>query len=111
EPLLRRYIVEIVAGLAELNGAEDIALTTNGSRLESLAASLKAAGLKRVTVSLDSVDPEVFRMMNGGRGELSAVLAGIEAARKAGLPVKINTVVERGKNDHTLLDLVERFRG
>jgi cyclic pyranopterin phosphate synthase len=111
EPLLRRDIVDIVAGLSELQGGEDLALTTNGSRLEALAAPLKAAGLKRITVSLDSLDPEVFRAMNGGRGEIEAVLAGIEAARRAGLPVKINTVVERGKNDHTLLDLVERFRG
>jgi GTP 3',8-cyclase len=111
EPLLRRDIVDIVSGLAELTGADDIALTTNGSRLAALAAPLKAAGLKRVTVSLDSLDVDVFREMNGGRGELDAVLAGIEAARAAGLPVKLNTVVERGKNDHTVLDIVERFRG
>jgi len=111
EPLLRRDIVDIVAGLAELNGADDIAITTNGSRLSEHAAALKQAGLNRVTVSLDSLDPEVFRQMNGGRGELAAVLSGIDAARKAGLPVKLNTVVERGKNDHTLLDLVEHFRG
>jgi cyclic pyranopterin phosphate synthase len=62
-------------------------------------------------VSLDSLDEEVFREMNGGRGELATVLAGIDAARRAGFPIKINTVVERGKNDHTLLDLVDRFRG
>jgi cyclic pyranopterin phosphate synthase len=111
EPLLRRDIVAIVAGLAELKGAEDLALTTNGSRLAAQAAALKQAGLRRVTVSLDSVDPDVFEEMNGGRGELGAVLEGIEAARDVGLPIKINTVVERGKNDHTLLDLVERFRG
>jgi cyclic pyranopterin phosphate synthase len=111
EPLLRRDIVDIVSGLAELKGADDIALTTNGSRLATLAAPLAAAGLKRVTVSLDSLDPDVFREMNGGRGELASVLAGIEAARAAGLPIKLNTVVERGKNDHTVLDLVERFRG
>jgi cyclic pyranopterin phosphate synthase len=111
EPLLRRDIVEIVAGLAELHGVEDLAMTTNGSRLAEHAEALKAAGLKRLTVSLDSLDEEVFRAMNGGRGELSTVLAGIEAARKAGFPIKINTVVERGQNDHTLLDLVDRFRG
>jgi cyclic pyranopterin phosphate synthase len=111
EPLLRRDIVEIVAGLAELRGAEDLAITTNGSRLAEHAAALKAAGLKRVTVSLDSLDEEVFRQMNGGRGELAVVMDGIEAARAAGLPVKLNTVVERGKNDHTVLDLVEHFRG
>jgi cyclic pyranopterin phosphate synthase len=111
EPLLRRDIVEIVAGLAELNGADDLAITTNGSRLAEHAAALKQAGLQRITVSLDSLDEQVFREMNGGRGELASVLEGIEAARREGFPIKINTVVERGKNDHTVLDLVERFRG
>jgi cyclic pyranopterin phosphate synthase len=111
EPLLRRDIVEIVAGLAELRGADDLAITTNGSRLAEHAAELKQAGLKRITVSLDSLDENVFREMNGGRGELAVVLSGIEAARAHGFPIKLNTVVERGKNDHTMLDLVERFRG
>ena len=111
EPLLRRDIVEIVAGLTELHGAEDLAITTNGSRLAEHAADLKKAGLKRITVSLDSIDEQVFREMNGGRGELEVVLKGIEAARAEGFPIKLNTVVERGKNDHTVLDLVERFRG
>ncbi|HUQ53935.1 MAG TPA: GTP 3',8-cyclase MoaA [Gammaproteobacteria bacterium] len=111
EPLLRRDIVEIVAGLAELHGAEDLAITTNGSRLGEHAAALKQAGLKRITVSLDSLDAEVFKEMNGGRGELEVVLRGIEAARAEGFPIKLNTVVERGKNDHTLLELVDRFRG
>jgi GTP 3',8-cyclase len=111
EPLLRRDIVDIVAGLAELRGADDLAITTNGSRLAEHAAALKRAGLKRITVSLDSLDPEVFKEMNGGRGELGVVLNGLEAALAEGFPLKINTVVERGKNDHTVLDLVERFRG
>jgi GTP 3',8-cyclase len=112
EPLLRKDIGEIVAGLADLSGVEDLALTTNGSRLAEHAVELKAAGLKRLTVSLDSLDEPIFREMNGGRGDLTAVLAGIDAARRAGLaPIKINTVVERGKNDHTVLDLVEHFRG
>jgi cyclic pyranopterin phosphate synthase len=111
EPLLRRDIVEIVTGLAELKGADDLAITTNGSRLAEHAQALKQAGLKRITVSLDSLDEQVFREMNGGRGEVGVVLAGIEAARREGFPIKINTVVERGKNDHTLLDLVEHFRG
>jgi len=112
EPLLRKDIVEIVAGLNELEGFEDLALTTNGSRLETCAGELKAAGLKRITVSLDSLDEAVFRAMNGGRGELAPVLRGIEAAERAGFaPIKINTVVERGKNDHTVLDLLEHFRG
>jgi GTP 3',8-cyclase len=111
EPLLRRDIVEIVTGLAGLNGVEDLAITTNGSRLAEHAAALKQAGLKRITVSLDSLDEAVFKEMNGGRGELAVVLNGIETALAAGFPIKLNTVVERGKNDHTVLDLVERFRG
>ncbi len=111
EPLLRRDIVDIVAGLAELNGVEDLAITTNGSRLAEHAAALKQAGLKRITVSLDSLDEEVFKEMNGGRGELAVVLNGVETALAAGFPIKLNTVVERGKNDHTVLELVERFRG
>jgi cyclic pyranopterin phosphate synthase len=111
EPLLRRDIVEIVAGLAELRGADDLAITTNGSRLAEHAAALKQAGLQRITVSLDSLDAEVFKEMNGGRGDLDVVLRGIEAARAVGFPIKLNTVVERGKNDHTVLELVERFRG
>jgi cyclic pyranopterin phosphate synthase len=111
EPLLRRDILDIVAGLAELQGADDIALTTNGSRLAEHAAELRKAGLHRLTVSLDSLNPAVFREMNGGRGDVEDVLAGIDAARRAGFPVKLNVVVERGKNDHTVLDLVEHFRG
>jgi cyclic pyranopterin phosphate synthase len=112
EPLLRRDIVEIVAALAGLEGIEDIALTTNGTRLAKHAAELKAAGLKRLTVSLDSLDERVFKEMNGGRGDLATVLSGLDAARRAGFaPLKINAVIERGKNDHTALDLVERFRG
>jgi cyclic pyranopterin phosphate synthase len=112
EPLLRRDIVEIVAGLAELGGIEDLALTTNGSRLAKRAADLHRAGLKRVTVSLDSLDEAVFKEMNGGRGDVATVLEGIEAARRIGFaPIKVNVVVERGRNDHTVLDLVEHFRG
>jgi cyclic pyranopterin phosphate synthase len=112
EPLLRRDIVEIAASLAGIEGVEDLALTTNGTRLADLAAPLKAAGLRRVTVSLDSLDEQVFKEMNGGRGDLKTVLAGIDAANRAGFaPLKINAVIERGKNDHTALDLVERFRG
>ncbi|HEX5045492.1 MAG TPA: GTP 3',8-cyclase MoaA [Gammaproteobacteria bacterium] len=112
EPLLRKDITEIVAALAGLAGAEDVALTTNGSRLAEHAAELKRAGLGRLTVSLDSLDEAVFEQMNGGRGNLAVVLAGIDAARRVGFgPIKVNTVVERGKNDHTVLDLVEHFRG
>jgi len=112
EPLLRRDLDEIIAGLASLGGLEDIALTTNATRLAERAASLRAAGLKRITVSLDSLDPETFRVMSGNRGDVATVLAGIEAALAEGFdPVKINVTVQRGRNDHTVLDLLEHFRG
>jgi cyclic pyranopterin phosphate synthase len=80
--------------------------------LAKYATELKAAGLNRITVSLDTLDPEVFAKMSGGFGGVGEVLEGIEAARRAGLaPIKINTVVQRGVNDHTLLDLLAHFRG
>ena len=112
EPLLRRDIVEIVDALSSIPGIDDLALTTNGTLLAERAAALKAAGLKRITVSLDSMDEQVFSAMSGSRGELRSVLAGIEAARAAGLsPIKVNVVVQKGKNDHTVLDLLDHFRG
>ncbi len=112
EPLLRRDLDEIVAGLAGLEGVEDLALTTNGTRLAERAVELREAGLKRITVSLDSLDEDVCRTMNGGRGDVATVLEGIDAARAAGFePIKVNAMVQRGINDHTVLDLVEHFRG
>ncbi|HEX5421657.1 MAG TPA: GTP 3',8-cyclase MoaA [Gammaproteobacteria bacterium] len=112
EPLLRRDLPEIVAGLAELPGVDDVALTTNGTLLAQQAKALRAAGLQRVTVSLDSVDEAVFRQMSGHRGELTNVLTGIEAALEAGFaPLKLNVTVQRGKNEAGVLDIVERFRG
>lgn len=112
EPLLRANLADLVGDLTSLPGIEDVALTTNGVLLARHAAELKAAGLDRITVSLDSLDPEVFARMSGGFGGLEDVLDGIEHARRAGLtPIKINAVVQRGLNDHTALDLVERFRG
>ncbi|MGH8196083.1 MAG: GTP 3',8-cyclase MoaA [Woeseiaceae bacterium] len=112
EPLLDRNVPELVRGLARLQGVDDLALTTNGTLLAPLAGALADAGLHRVTVSLDSLDEDIFRQMSGQRGDLSKVLQGIEAAERAGLaPVKINTVVQRGVNDHTVLDLLARFRG
>jgi cyclic pyranopterin phosphate synthase len=111
EPLLYARLSELIRALAVLPGIEDVALTTNGTLLAAQARQLKAAGLHRVTVSLDSLDPEVFRRMSGGVGHPDRVLAGIEQARSAGLdPVKVNTVVQRGVNDDGVLDLVERFR-
>ena len=112
EPLLRTNLSDLIGDLTAIPGVEDIALTTNGVLLARHAAELKAAGLKRITVSLDSLDPQVFSRMSGGFGGLADVLDGIEHARSAGLdPIKINAVIQRGINDHTALDLVERFRG
>ncbi len=105
EPLLRRGLPDLIARLGAIEGVQDIAMTTNGLLLPHLAADLKAAGLKRVTVSLDSLDPEVFGRMNGLGVHPGKVLDGIEAALVAGLGVKINTVVQRGVNDASLGEL------
>jgi len=112
EPLLRPNLPDLIGDLTQLPGIEDIALTTNGILLAKYAHELKAAGLNRITVSLDTLDPEVFARMSGGFGGVGEVLDGIDQARRAGLaPVKINTVVQRGVNDHTVLDLLAHFRG
>jgi cyclic pyranopterin phosphate synthase len=112
EPLLRRDIVDIVAKLSTLPGLTDLALTTNGTLLGERASELKAAGLQRVTVSVDSLDEAVFKEMSGGRGDIQSVLDGIAAAQHAGLgPIKLNVVVQKGKNDETVIDLLEHFRG
>jgi len=112
EPLLRANLADLIGDLTAIPGIEDVALTTNGVLLARHAAELKAAGLKRITISLDSLDPQVFARMSGGFGGLQDVLDGIEHARSSGLePIKINAVIEKGINDHTALDLVERFRG
>jgi GTP 3',8-cyclase len=112
EPLLDKKVHQLVEGLSRLRGVDDLALTTNGMLLGPVAQRLADAGLDRVTISLDSIDPGIFRMMSGNRGDLDKVLQGIEAAEKAGLrPIKINAVVQRGVNDHTVLDLLAHFRG
>jgi cyclic pyranopterin phosphate synthase len=112
EPLLRPALGDLIGDLRALPGVEAVALTTNGILLEQHAAGLKAAGLDRVTVSLDALDDKVFRQMSGGRGGLQRVLGGIDAAVEAGLtPVKINAVVQRGVNDDGVMELLERFRG
>lgn len=112
EPLLRPGLADLIGDLSSLPGIEDVALTTNGVLLAQQAAALSAAGLKRVTVSLDSLDPGVFKAMSGELGSVDDVLNGIAAAQRSGLsPIKLNTVIERGLNDHTALDLLERFRG
>ena len=112
EPLLRANLPELVERLAKIDGVDDLTLTTNGLLLAKHAEALAKAGLGRVTVSLDSLDAEVFKDMAGRDHDPDAVLAGISAAEAAGLgPIKINCVVRRGVNDGTAIELAEHFRG
>ena len=111
EPLLRPGLVDLIGELSLIDGVEDLALTTNGILLAQHAAALKGAGLDRVTVSLDALDEATFRRMSGGRGTPERVLEGIDAAIEAGLmPLKVNTVVQRGLNERGIYALLERFR-
>ncbi len=111
EPLLRRDLNVLVRDIAGTPGITDIALTTNGSLLGAQADGLRRAGLRRLTVSLDSLDPAVFRAMSDTVIPLSQVLSGIEAARQAGFsPIKLNTVLKRGVNDNGVLELVDYAR-
>ncbi|MGH3065003.1 MAG: GTP 3',8-cyclase MoaA [Gaiellaceae bacterium] len=110
EPLLRRDVEKLVARLAAL-GDLDLTLTTNAALLAQKAAALASAGLTRVTVSLDSLDDEVFRAMNDVDFPVARVLAGIDAAADASLPVKVNVVVKRGLNEGSVVDIARRFRG
>ena len=111
EPLIRRDIEGLVARLAAIDGIEDLALTTNGSLLAQKAQALADAGLKRVTVSLDSLDDASFRALNDVGFPVARVLGGIDAAAAAGLPVKVNAVVKRGVNDGDVVELARQFRG
>jgi len=112
EPLLRPGLPALVEQLAAIPGLGDIALTTNGVMLTRLAGDLADAGLDRITVSLDTLDREVLAEMSGGKAKLDDILDGIRAAESAGFDrLKINTVVQKGVNDHTVMDLVEYFRG
>ncbi|MDP3166326.1 MAG: GTP 3',8-cyclase MoaA, partial [Hydrogenophaga sp.] len=116
EPLLRKNLEILIEQLAALRTVEghplDITLTTNGSLLKRKAASLKAAGLQRVTVSLDGLDDTIFRAMNDVDFPVADVLEGIEAALAAGLgPIKVNMVVKRGTNDHEILPMARHFKG
>jgi cyclic pyranopterin phosphate synthase len=111
EPLVRRDLPDFVSMLTAIPGLADIALTTNGSALSRLARPLADAGLRRVTVSLDSIDQETFSRMNGIDFPVARVLAGIDAARAAGLdPVKVNVVVRRGLNDADVLPMARWAR-
>jgi cyclic pyranopterin phosphate synthase len=111
EPLLRRNVEALVAMLHGIPGL-DLTLTTNGSLLARKANALAEAGLRRVTVSLDSLDDDVFRRMNDVDFPVASVLEGIEAAASAGLaPVKVNMVVKRGVNDDSIVEMARHFRG
>ena len=111
EPLLRRDLPRFIRMLATKPRIRDLAMTTNGVLLAEHAPALKAAGLHRVTVSLDALDPALFKELSGGRGEVAHVLKGIEAAQAAGFgPIKLNCVVQRGINEGEVLPLVEFAR-
>jgi cyclic pyranopterin phosphate synthase len=111
EPLLRNRLEVLVSQLAALEGLEDVALTTNGFLLAEKVGALKQAGLKRVTVSLHSLDDDVFAKMNGRDFSTRKVLEGIDKAAEVGLtPIKINVVVQRGVNEHTIVELAEYFK-
>jgi GTP 3',8-cyclase len=112
EPLLRPWLPDLVRLLTSIEGIEDCALITNGAHLARMARSLRDAGLRRVTVSLDSLDEDTFALMNGRAHRLAPVLRGIETATAAGFQgIKLNAVVMRGINDHQVVDLARRFRG
>jgi cyclic pyranopterin phosphate synthase len=112
EPLLRRNLERLVEMLAAIDGVDDLSLTTNGTFLAEKAQTLKDAGLQRVTVSLDSLEPGTFEAMNDVDFPVERVLAGIEAAASVGLvPVKINCVVRRGVNEDQILPLARYFKG
>ncbi|MCB9457767.1 MAG: GTP 3',8-cyclase MoaA [Anaerolineaceae bacterium] len=111
EPLVREQVEKLVAMLAAVEGVGDLTLTTNGYLLPQKAQALREAGLQRITISLDSLDDAVFRRMNGNRSGVQAVLDGITAAEQAGFdPIKINAVVQRGVNDHTIVDMARYFK-
>ncbi|MFE8700119.1 GTP 3',8-cyclase MoaA [Cytobacillus sp. FJAT-54145] len=110
EPLMRRDLTELIRRIKKIHGVEDIAMTTNGSLLPKYAKGLKEAGLKRVSISLDSLKDEIFGKINGRGVSVQTVLEGIDAASKAGLQVKINMVVKKGMNDSEIIPMAKFFR-
>jgi cyclic pyranopterin phosphate synthase len=112
EPTLRKDLDKLVAQLSGIEGLNDLTLTTNGSLLTHQAAGLRAAGLRRITVSLDALDDATFRAMNDVDFPVARVLEGIDTALGVGFrPIKINSVIRRGFNEHTIAELAERFSG
>ncbi|PGB61870.1 GTP 3',8-cyclase MoaA [Bacillus toyonensis] len=110
EPLLRRGLPELIERLNKIDGVEDIGLTTNGSLLKKFAPDLYKAGLSRVTVSLDSLEEERFFCLNGNRSKVQRVLEGIQAATEVGMKIKINMVVQKGKNEQDILQMAQYFK-
>ncbi|NRF95225.1 GTP 3',8-cyclase MoaA [Paenibacillus frigoriresistens] len=110
EPLLRKDLPSLIRRLNQIDGVEDIALTTNGSLLKKFAVDLFNSGLSRVTVSLDSLDEERFASMNGNRSKVQTVLEGMQAASEAGMKVKVNMVVQKGKNDQDIVPMAQYFK-
>ncbi|PEC66030.1 GTP 3',8-cyclase MoaA [Bacillus toyonensis] len=110
EPLLRRGLPELIERLNKIDGVEDIGLTTNGSLLKKFAPDLYKAGLSRVTVSLDSLEEERFFYLNGNRSKVQSVLEGIQAAAEVGMKIKINMVVQKGKNEQDILQMAQYFK-
>ena len=111
EPLVRNDIEKLVAMLSEVEGIDDLTMTTNAYLLPQKAQALKDSGLQRISISLDTLDDDVFKQMNGRGFGVQKVLDGIAAAERAGLnPIKVNAVVQRGVNDHTIVDLARHFK-
>ncbi|WP_144561463.1 GTP 3',8-cyclase MoaA [Bacillus mycoides] len=110
EPLLRKNLPELIERLNKIDGVEDIGLTTNGSLLKKFAPDLYKAGLSRVTVSLDSLDEGRFAYLNGNRSKVKTVLAGIQAAAEVGMKIKINMVVQKGKNEQDIVQMAQYFK-
>lgn len=111
EPLLRRGLPQLIERLTKIDGVEDIGLTTNGSLLKKFAPDLYKAGLSRVTVSLDSLEEDRFFYLNGNRSKVQRVLEGIQAAAEVGMKIKINMVVQKGKNEQDILQMAQYFKG
>ncbi|QIW21781.1 GTP 3',8-cyclase MoaA [Bacillus thuringiensis] len=110
EPLLRKDLTKLIARLVKIEGSVDIGLTTNAIHLTKQAKALKEAGLHRVNVSLDAIDDDVFKDINGRNINTKPVIKGIMAAKEAGLDVKVNMVVKKGMNDHQVLPMAAYFK-